>query len=192
MEKSLERFYFFETSKFEFFISLLIGLIMMSFVTSFEVMGDPVASTDIVFDIPVGVPVQKAWNAWTHSSELEKWLTAKADVNPVLGGAYELFWEPEKPTQNSTMGCKVTALVAERMISFTWKGAVPFADLMNNEPLPTWVAVTFEANSPNSTIVHFRHSGWGSSMRWQQARQWQEDSWRTAFSELKNYLEKAP
>jgi uncharacterized protein YndB with AHSA1/START domain len=145
-------------------------------------------STDIVIDVPLRVPVERAWKAWIHSVELQKWLAAKATVNPVIGGAYELFWEPENPDRNSTIGCRVAALVPERLIAFTWKGPVPFVDLMNVEPLPTWGLVAFERAPGDSSIMHFRHSGWGTTERWRQAKQWQENAWRGAFSGLQAYL----
>lgn len=142
-------------------------------------------SRDITRTLVLPVRVDDAWNLWTHSDELEQWLTTKANVNPHLGGAYELFWNPETPNQNSTKGCKVTSLIQQQLISFEWKGPVPYADLMNTDPPPTWVLVTFEPLSETMTLMHFRHSGWGDGTRWKEARTWQEQAWDMAFQMLR-------
>lgn len=139
---------------------------------------------DITFDLVFPVSVSEAWSLWTDSGKLEQWLTAKANVEARLGGPYELFWDPSTPSDNSTLGCKVMALAPHRLLAFEWRGPVPFADLMNVEPFPTWASVSFEAIAPNETHIHFRHSGWGTGERWDAARDWQKNAWSLAFDEL--------
>lgn len=142
-------------------------------------------SNDIVVDLPLNLSVEQAWNAWTQAGKLEQWLTVKAHIEAHVGGPYELFWQPETPNDNSTIGCKITALVPKKLIAFEWKGPVPFADLMNVQPVPTWVLVSFEAVSPTHSIAHFRHTGWQTGERWEAARQWQTNAWIGAFEALK-------
>ncbi len=155
-----------------------------------QAFGDEMSSRDIVIDLKLNVAPSKAWALWTEASQVESWLTTKANVNPVLGGDFELFWDPSTPDQNSTKGCKITSIVPGKLLAFEWKGPVPFADIMNVAPLPTWASVSFEPIGENETMVHFRHSGWGSSDRWIQARKWQENAWRMAFAELDKVLSK--
>ena len=38
---------------------------------------------------------QKAFELFTVNKHLERWLTQMADVEPRIGGKYELFWNPE-------------------------------------------------------------------------------------------------
>jgi uncharacterized protein YndB with AHSA1/START domain/quercetin dioxygenase-like cupin family protein len=130
-----------------------------------------------------------AWRAWTDSGKLTSWLTKKANVRAEVGGPYELFWEPEHPDRNSTFGCRVLEVVPTTRLSFTWRGPVQYADLMNGgEPPPTRVEVEFEGRTDGKTAVRLRHLGWGSSPPWQQARAWQERAWLGAFAELDRFL----
>lgn len=50
-------------------------------------------SNDLSFDLSLGVSVDEAWNLWTDSRSLEQWLTTEANVLPVIGNGYELFWD---------------------------------------------------------------------------------------------------
>lgn len=145
---------------------------------------------DIVFDLSLKISTEEAWKLWTNSRELEKWLTTQANVDSKLGGAYELFWDPTNHNDNSTLGCKITALVPNKLLAFEWRGPVPFADLMNDEPFPTWVSISFEAVSINQTTIHFRHSGWGEGDRWKAAREWQLKAWTGASQELEKLVNK--
>lgn len=147
-------------------------------------------SRDITFDLNLNISVEDAWNLWTESRKLEKWLTTEANVDPKVGGAFELFWDPTNHNDNSTLGCKITALVPNRLLSFQWRGPIPFADLMNVAPFPTWAMVSFESKGIDQAVLHFRHSGWGESERWSAAREWQKSAWTGAFAELENLANK--
>lgn len=74
----------------------------------------------LTIEVPVGL--ERAWQAWTEPGELTRWLTLKARVEPRLGGAYELFWEPEHPERNSTIGCRISNYSRPSLLAFQWKG----------------------------------------------------------------------
>jgi uncharacterized protein YndB with AHSA1/START domain len=132
-------------------------------------------------------PRQMVWAAWTEAAALATWLAMKANIRLVEGGAFELFWEPEHPERNSTLGCKLLGLVPGEQLTFSWKGPVDFADLMNVEPPPTSVKVTLRGGAAETT-VKLEHRGWGDGPRWLEARAWQEKAWRMALAELSSYL----
>ena len=114
-------------------------------------------------------------------------LAPLAEVEPRVGGKYELFWEPPERENNSKVGCRITALEADRFISFEWKGAVQFKHFMNDADPLTHVVVFFIPGSDGSTgwtDVHLIHTGWRSTTSWEEARAWFEVSWRGAFAEL--------
>ncbi len=77
-----------------------------------------------------------------------------------------------------------------KQLAFTWKGPVPFADLMNISPLPTSVKIDFEDKECAGTAVVLTHAGWGAGTKWQAARTWQENAWIGAFTQLKELLER--
>lgn len=149
------------------------------------------STRDIVFDLELPIAAEAAWKQWTDSKKLEKWLTTEANVDPKLNGAYELFWDPTNKNENSTLGCKISSFVQNKILGFEWRGPVPFADLMNVEPFPTWVSLCFESTAIDKTIIHFRHSGWAIGEDWDKARQWQTNAWQMAFKELAELTRKS-
>jgi uncharacterized protein YndB with AHSA1/START domain len=129
----------------------------------------------------------RAFEMFTVNGELEKWLTVKADVEPRVGGKYELFWNPAEPEYDSTVGCRVTALEPGKLLAFEWKGPKQYSDFMNEcEPL-THVTVAFvpgEDEGKPCTEVHLVHTGWRGTDEWEEAREWFEKMWGACFGEL--------
>ena len=133
----------------------------------------------------------RAFEMFTVGELIKSWLAPLAEVEPRLGGKYELFWEPPLREDNSTIGCRITALDADSLLSFEWKGPVQFKQFMNYADPLTHVVVFFIPGSEGSTDrtdVHLMHTGWRSSAEWEEARRWFEVSWRGAFTELSNQV----
>lgn len=125
----------------------------------------------------------RAFEMFTVNELLESWLTMKADVEPVVGGKYELFWNLENPEIDSTIGCKVTAVEPGKFIAFEWKGPAQYRDFMNAADPLTHV-VAFFIPDGDKTEVHLVHSGWRGSPEWEEARQWFVRAWGACFGEL--------
>ncbi len=135
--------------------------------------------------------VHRAFEMFTVNELLQSWLTMVADVEPVVGGKYELFWSPEDRENDSTIGCKVTAIEQGKFLSFEWKGPKQFQHFMNDADPLTHVVVFFIPSIEGSTLsteVHLIHSGWGSSLEWEEARLWFERAWGDTFVELAKQL----
>jgi hypothetical protein len=124
-----------------------------------------------------------AFEMFTLNQLLETWLANVAEVEPVVGGKYELFWEPNDRENNSTLGCKVTAVEFDKFIAFEWRSPKQFKHFANTVDPLTHVVVFFIL-SGKKTDVHLIHSGWRSSADWEEARQWQNRAWHVAFQEL--------
>ncbi len=136
-----------------------------------------------------GLP--QAFKMFTVSELVESWLTPSADVEPCPGGKCELFWDLENREENSTMGCKVTAIEEDRLLSFEWKGPTQFRHFMNEADPLTHVVVFFFPRvdeSPAWTEIHLMHSGWRSSDEWEEARQWFDRAWGKALQELEKQV----
>jgi uncharacterized protein YndB with AHSA1/START domain len=136
----------------------------------------------------------RAFQLFTVNELLRLWLAPLAEVEPVAGGKYELFWEPTDRENNSTIGCKVTAIEADKFLSFEWRGPKQFKPFMNNADPLTHVVVFFTPSSERSntrTDVHLIHSGWRSAPQWEEARRWFENSWNSAFEELREHVDKS-
>lgn len=126
----------------------------------------------------------RAWELFTVSGELESWLTTSAEVEPRIGGKYELFWNPADRENDSTIGCRVTALSPGELIAFEWKGASQHKTFMNDVRPLTHVTVSIIPVDDEATDVHLVHSGWRDGAEWDEARQWFEQAWASAFEAL--------
>jgi uncharacterized protein YndB with AHSA1/START domain len=134
--------------------------------------------------------VKTAFSMFTENELLQKWLTVKANVEPLLGGKYELFWTPEYPENDSTIGCKITGIEKNKFISFDWKGPTEFKSFMNFADPLTHVIVLFSNNKNNhkKTIIHLFHTGWRKDSEWQKARDYFEKVWLKAIQGLKEKI----
>lgn len=135
----------------------------------------------------------RAFEMFTDNELLASWFPVEADVDPVLGGKYELFWDPGDKENNSTKGCKVTAVEPGKMLAFEWKGPLQFKEFMNNADPLTHVVVIFIPcidGQVQSTEVHVVHSGWRSSEEWDEAVKFFEWAWDEELKELKELVDK--
>lgn len=130
---------------------------------------------------------QKAFEMFTINKHLEKWLTQEADVEPKVGGKYELFWNPKDKENDSTIGCKIVALSANRFLSFEWKGPRQFKQFMNEVRPLTNVVISFIPYS-EGTEVHLLHTGWRDTPESEEARQFFDKAWAVSLSELQKYV----
>lgn len=131
--------------------------------------------------------LQKAFEMFTLNKHLEIWLTQIADVEPKVGGKYELFWNPEDKENDSTIGCKILALHPSKFLSFEWKGPKQFKHFMN-EVRPLTNVVIFLIPCQECTEVHLLHTGWRDTSEWEEARQYFVKAWTIALSELQKYV----
>lgn len=142
--------------------------------------------------IHVGVQLscgqKQAFEMFTVNEKIESWLAPLAEVEPRIGGKYELFWDLKDKLNNSTTGCKLTAIEPDDFLAFEWRGPKQFRLFMNNcDPL-THVVVFFTPRRSSRTDVHLIHTGWRETKSWETARLWFDRSWKTAFEELRQQV----
>lgn len=128
----------------------------------------------------------RAFEMFTESDRLAQWLGPGADVEPVVGGRYEIFWDLSNRELNSTLGCRVTAVRAGELIAFEWRGPVQFRDVMNDVDPLTHVVVAFAPSPADAgwTDVNMVHSGWRSGPEWAAAADYFEKAWSLALDRL--------
>ena len=145
--------------------------------------------------VRLGCDVGQAFEMFTINEYLQSWLTTLADVEPREGGKYELFWNPDDKENNSTVGCKITALERNKFLAFNWKGPLQFKDFMNTAIPLTHVVVFFlpyqTVSNKTCTEIHLIHSGWGDSAEWKEARLWFKEAWDKALDRLREYVSRA-
>lgn len=130
---------------------------------------------------------KKAFEMFTVNRHLERWLTKLANVEPKVGGKYELFWNPEDKKNDSTIGCRLLAINPSKFLAFEWKGTKQFKHFMNEVRPLTNVAVSFVPQQ-EGTEVHLLHTGWRETSEWEEARQWFHRTWAEALLELQRYV----
>jgi uncharacterized protein YndB with AHSA1/START domain len=131
----------------------------------------------------------RAFEMFIVNELIESWLTNLAEVEPEIGGKYELFWEPDDRDNNSTIRCKVTAIENDKFISLEWRSPKQYKHFTNNADPLTHVVIFFIPNGEN-TEVHVIHSGWRNSTEWEEARQWQNRAWLVALKALEKVINK--
>jgi uncharacterized protein YndB with AHSA1/START domain len=133
-------------------------------------------------------PPAAAFQMFTENRHLQNWLTQEADVEPVAGGKYELYWAPADKANDSTIGCKVLAIEPNKLLSFEWKGPRKFKHVMN-EVRPLTHVMIFFLPQAEGTEVHLLHTGWRDTPEWEEARQFFEMAWKLSFQSLQKYVQ---
>lgn len=127
-----------------------------------------------------------AFSYFTVAERLQLWLCARAHVEPVVGGAFELFWETENHEAH-TKGCRITAIAPPQLLCFEWRVPSHLCSPARDLEPPTHVAVAFIPDG-TETVVHLVHSGWPSFPPWEAARTWQVRSWAGALTRLRTLI----
>ena len=129
----------------------------------------------------------KAYEHFVSKPLLESWLTNLAEVEPLPGGKYELFWNPADRGNDSTIGCRITAVEPAVLLAFEWRSPKQFKHFANSADPLTHAVVAFSA-TPSGTSVHLVHSGWRSTPEWLEAADWQQQAWDLAFKALQKLV----
>ena len=141
----------------------------------------------LVFEVKVVAPLGDVWEAWLDTDTIMKWFAPEAHIDPLLEGAYELFFDPKDHDHMSTKGCTITQLKPKELLGFSWKGPDQYAELMN-EPTPsTHVKVEFRERN-GVTKLSLEHMGWGECEQWSEARKWHRRAWEGVLAQLKSFM----
>jgi len=142
------------------------------------------------YTMDLAVPRDRVWDAWTRPERLAEWLCLRANVEPVVGGRYELFWNPEpsRPESDSTVGCRVLSIDRPRLLRFTWRGSDDVADVMNVDGAPVTEVEVRLGPTPDGTRLTVTHTGWGEGPGWERARAWFDRAWSGALERLRGIL----
>jgi uncharacterized protein YndB with AHSA1/START domain len=88
----------------------------------------------------VKASLQDVWEAFSTSEGLATWLAPEALVELKIGGAFELYFNPDAPKgQRGMEGTTVLAFEPLRMISYQGSAPPHFRELRSNPPTGTWL-----------------------------------------------------
>lgn len=75
--------------------------------------------------VVVDASLQEVWKAWTTNDGAETWFVPKTNIDPTVGGPYEIYFFPEKPYGlRGTEACRVYSIVPMKSIVFSWGAPV--------------------------------------------------------------------
>ncbi|MDQ3930554.1 MAG: SRPBCC domain-containing protein [Chloroflexota bacterium] len=134
---------------------------------------------------------ERAFEHFIDNDLIASWLADSAEIEPTVGGKYEIFWDPALVENDGTRGCKITAIEPGKFLSFNWRGPTMFQQSMNAADPLTHVVVFFIPyihGGESGTEVHLVHSGWASGDEWEQARLWFDRAWGGAFVALEQLV----
>jgi uncharacterized protein YndB with AHSA1/START domain len=107
-------------------------------------------STPIVKETTVNAPIEKVWKALTVPSEMKKWYFDIPDFRLIVGHKFE-FVAGDEQTKYRHL-CKVTEVVTEKKLSYTWT-----YEGFNSDSVVTFEL--FEAGGNTQTRVRLTHQG---------------------------------
>ena len=135
---------------------------------------------------------RQAYGFFTENEKLAEWLAAEADVEPRLGGKYELPWNPHERETDSNIGSRITAFVPDALLAFEWRGPLEYHDLMNFADPLTHVSVFFlpiEHDGERWTRIRLVHTGWRSTPDWEGPWAFFDNAWKMVFARLKQRVD---
>ncbi|MFT4414771.1 SRPBCC family protein [Fredinandcohnia humi] len=144
----------------------------------------------VLHEVTINSSLDLVWYAWTISERVSEWFAPQVVVDPVVGGAFELYFIPGNTDGMNTKGCKITKLEDKKTLHFTWKGPDDFNEVMNHEDELTTVQVAFEKVDEDTTKVSIEHVGFKGDASWDEAYNWHQMAWSGVLGSLKSALEK--
>ncbi len=144
---------------------------------------EPVDDWVIVKNIRLPMLPGEAFRWFAEQARLESWLCLRAVVGNAVGEPYELFWDLANPEDDSTIGCRMTALAPPFLLAFQWRSPKQFKSFANVADPLTHVVVSFHEIEAGTSITLI-HSGWRATDEWRQAAAWQDKAWDFAFRAL--------
>jgi len=143
--------------------------------------------SELKYKTRLQAPVKDVWHAWTDSNIITKWFSPHANIDPKLGGAYELFFDPTNHEHQCTKGCKITRFDPCAHLSFSWRGPEELHHVMNPDNPPTNVHVSLNGLGAE-TEVTIIHDGWSLGKEWKKAKDWHQNAWMQVVSSLEKYF----
>ena len=125
----------------------------------------------------VNAPVEEVWNAWTTVDGVKSFFAGGANIEPKVGGAYEIFFDPKAPAgHRGADGMHILLFEPNSALAFTWNAPGTFGRLRGQL---THVIVRFYPAGEGKTRVTLTHSGFGSGPEWDKLREYFQNAWTT-------------
>ena len=139
----------------------------------------------IVAEVTVPVDRHAAFLALATEDGIEAWLGRKTLIDLRIGGAYEIYFDGEKPPGlRGSEGCQILAYVPGEMLAVSWNAPPTLAAAREKR---AWAVFTFTAIA-EGTRVRVMHLGLGNDGEWPAVRQYFERAWPLFLNELAEHF----
>jgi uncharacterized protein YndB with AHSA1/START domain len=126
-------------------------------------------------EVVVHASIDEVWNAWTTVDGVKSFFAGGANIEPRVGGAYEIFFDPSKPAgRRGADGMRILLFQPKSALAFTWNAPESFGPLRDQL---THVIVRFHAAGEGRTRVTLTHSGFGNGPEWDKVREYFQGAW---------------
>ncbi len=127
----------------------------------------------IEYSVTLDAPPAEVFEVWSMAEGLERFLAPGARVDGVVGGLYQITFDPEGDPDGATHGTKgarLLHLVPGRALAAEWTFP-PLGEKLNTPPFPTWIEVRVEPapGKAGRTRLHFAHFGFADDPGWKKA-----------------------
>ncbi len=141
-------------------------------------------------EVVVNASLVEVWNAWTTEKGAETFLGPKTNIDPTVGGHYEVYFAPDQPYgfRGADDG-QVQSIVPMKSLAFTWNAPANFGVLRS---LHTIVVLRFEELGPKRTKVRFSQIGWGNGEMWDKLFAYFDHGWDVILRRLQWRFENGP
>ena len=145
--------------------------------------GAQTLAPDIEVTKVINAPVADVWKAWTTAEGIESfWAPKAAKVEPVPGGAFELWFGLKNPEgSRGSEGCLVHSVKPMEQFVFEWN--VP-PENPSIRKLRTLVYLDFKPLPDNRTEVTLRNFGYGDGEDWAKAKAYFAAAWPAVMANL--------
>ncbi len=142
-------------------------------------------------EVVLSVPLREVWNAWTTSEGVMTFLAPKANVQLVIGGPYEMYFDLNLPLGfQGTEGCKVLGFDSTRGLAFDFLAPPQFPNVRR---LRSRVDLQFEEVQRGGVVrVSLTHSGFLEGEEWDEYFEFSSWSWDLAMRRLQYRFQSGP
>lgn len=141
-------------------------------------------------EVVVAASLDEAWQAWTTREGIVAFFAPDARIEPRVGGAFEIFFDPGAPAgAKGADDMRILAIQPKKMLSFTWNAPPHLPEVRAQR---TVVVLRFAPIDDTSTRVTLHHTGWGEGGQWDQAHAYFERAWTQVLSGMKKRFEQGP
>lgn len=147
---------------------------------------EEIGGRSLNYSTTVSATPEQVWDAWTTETGLTAFMCDAAFIEPVVGGAYEIYFDMDAPAgSRGSETCTILAYAAPHHLAFSWNFP-PSMPAIRFEH--TRVDLQFAPTSDGRTEVRFTQTGWQDGPAWDEGYRYFERAWRSVLHWLEQYF----